>query len=132
MDSCTSGRPDRVAAAIEQAAQRTQRRLLTARQHQTGVGLHGEAGVLSVFAVVDLDMIALLQVTQQPLVGFLQRIRRHGKALVAGAQQEIGDVRGQPVFLFAVRRPQAEAAVVTLHADQSLDAQFDLALALGI
>ena len=95
----------RIGAPIKQTAQSAQRCLLATRQHQTCVCLHGKAGVFGIFAVIDVDQIALLHVTQQPFIGFFQSLRRHGKSLFASPQEEIGDVRGQPVFLFAISAP---------------------------
>ncbi len=114
-----------VTAPLEQRTQGAQRRLLAARQHITGVGLHGKAGLVGVVAVAVLDNAALLQVTQQPLVGLFQGLGRHGKTLLTGAQEEVGDVGTEPVFLVTVGAPQAEAAVVALHAEQAFDAQLN-------
>ena len=121
-----------LALPFGQRAQAAQRSLLTARQHIAGVGLHGEAHVLAVFAVVHVDQLAILQVAQQALAGLLQRLVRHAVALLAGTQQEVGDIGRQPVFLVAVTAPQAEAAVVALHAEQALDTQLQLAAPLLI
>src|SRR5690606_9382827 len=46
-------------------------------------------------------------------------------ALLASAQEEVGDIGGEPVLLAAVGTPETEAAVVPLHAEQALDAQLD-------
>ncbi|MCY1433233.1 hypothetical protein D9M71_492550 [compost metagenome] len=103
--------------------------MLGTRQHQGRIRLHGEAAVLGVLAVVDLDQVALLQVTQQALAGLFQGLGRYRVTLLAGTQEEVGDVGGQPEFFLVIRAPQAKAAVVALHAQQVLDAHLDLALA---
>ncbi|MCY1530895.1 hypothetical protein D9M68_661020 [compost metagenome] len=114
-----------IVAALIQAAQGAERCLLAARQHVSGIGLHGEAAVLGGVAVVDLDQVALLHIAQQPFAGLVQRLGRHAEALLAGAQEEVADIGAQPVFLVAIGAPQGETAVVPLHAEQALDAQFD-------
>ena len=88
--------------------------------------------MVEVVAVVGFDQVALLHITQQPLVGFFQRIGRYGVALITGAQQEVGDISRQPILFLPVCAPQAKAAVVALHAQQALDPQFNFAGALGV
>ena len=105
---------------------------MAAGQNQRGIGLHRKAGVIEVVAVIRLDQVALLHVTQQALAGFFQGFSRHRVALVPGTQQEVGDVSAQPVLFFTVSPPQTKAAVKTLHPQQALDTEFDLALAIGI
>ncbi|MNS96784.1 hypothetical protein D3C72_1310990 [compost metagenome] len=85
--------------------------------------------MLGVVAVVNLDQVAFLQVTQQSLAGLLQGIGRYGIALLARPQEEVGDISGQPILFLAIRAPQTETAVVALHTQQVLDAHLDLALA---
>ena len=50
------------------------------------------AGVVEVVAVVGLDQVAFLHITQQPLTGLFQGLGRDRVALFAGAQQEVGDI----------------------------------------
>ena len=52
--------------------------------------------------------------------------------MIAGAQQEVGDIGCEPVLFLTVRAPQAKTAVVALHAQQALDTQLDFAFALGV
>ncbi|MNJ50475.1 hypothetical protein D3C77_457470 [compost metagenome] len=85
--------------------------------------------MLGVVAIVHLDQVAFLQIAQQALAGLLQGLGRHGIALLARPQQEVGDIGGQPILFLAIGTPQAETAVVTLHSQQVFDAHLDLALA---
>ena len=78
-----------------------------------------------VLAIAGFDQAALLQVAQQAVIGLLQCLWRYAEALLASTQEEVGDVGGKPVFLFALGAPQAEAATVTLHAEQAFDPQLD-------
>ena len=106
-------------------AQCSERRFLLACQHQRGIGLDGEFAGLSILAVANRHHARILQVAQKTAVGIVDDVNRYAVTLLARTYQEIGDVGGEPVLFWTVFIPEGKTAVVTLHLQQTRDADLN-------
>ncbi len=115
----------RLIVTIPDFTQRTQRCFLLTRQHQRGIGLHGELAGLRIVAVANGHHARVLQIAQQTAIRVIDRVGRHAVTLLACAHQEVSDIGGQPVLFRTVFIPQRETTVITLHLQQTGDADIN-------
>ncbi|MNR41473.1 hypothetical protein D3C85_1598660 [compost metagenome] len=72
--------------------------------------------MIGVLAVSHIDLVTILQITLQTVIGFGQRFGRNRVPLLTSTNQEVGCVSGQPELFLTIAAPQTKPTVKALHA----------------
>ncbi|MNZ66099.1 hypothetical protein D3C78_843110 [compost metagenome] len=100
-------------------AQGGKRRLAHPCQHIGAVGLIGQPAMLGGTAPA-LPVLAVGQITLQPVQGLTQHGLRHGIPRLLAGQQIVGGIGGEPLLLVGASIPQTKTAARQLQPLQAL------------
>ncbi|MNN35116.1 hypothetical protein D3C81_1489560 [compost metagenome] len=98
---------------------------MLAGQHQCRIGLNCKFTRLRIIAVANRHHAGILQIAQKTVVGIVHRLGRYAVTLLTRTDQEIGDVGRQPILFRAIFIPEGKTTVITLHLQQTGDADIN-------